>query len=103
MEKEKNHISEQMDALRKEKAAVDEQLTETFFSLEQMKAEWNAKDRDYHQQLERCIHCYSDFNRVDLPHSIVFLAMKQIAGIEGKQEVFKRIGERESSSSGYSG
>ena len=33
--------------------AMDEQLTESFFSMEQMKTEWGAKERDYCHQLER--------------------------------------------------
>jgi chromosome segregation ATPase len=51
--KEKISLAEELSTSRKEKASVDEQLTETFFSLEQMKTEWASKESEYCHKLER--------------------------------------------------
>ena len=53
--KEKAGLEEQLATSRKEKAAVDEQLTETFFSFEQMKTEWGSKESGYCLQLEQYV------------------------------------------------
>lgn len=45
-------LEEQLAASRKEKAAVDVQLTEVFFSFGQMKIEWCSKESDYRQRIE---------------------------------------------------
>lgn len=66
--KEKASLQEQLDGSRREKAAVDEQLTEIFFSMEQMKAEWSSKERDLHQQLQEYVNYHHYHHLFDHQH-----------------------------------